>query len=1145
MREHLLALVKLIQKKLYQLHYHYKSMKNNDLPDVFREKYHKAKQFFRIMKTAILLLLCSIQFMYAGNSYSQTARVSIKMKNVQLDKVLTEIEAQTDYLFIYNNKVKAKQQKLSVDVVDKPVNSLLSELFDNTDMTYSMEGNHIIVSIKDVSTQIVQQARSISGTVVDVTGEPLIGVSVAIKGTTVGTLTDIDGKFTLNASDGDVIVVSYIGYESQEVSVGNKTTFNITLKENNIALEEVVVTALGIKRAEKALSYNVQKVSADDLNTVKDANLINSLSGKVAGVNINTSATGIGGATRVVMRGTKSLTKSNNAFYVIDGIPMTNINNGELETNTEYNLQPRGEGISDLNPDDIESMTVLTGPTAAALYGSSAANGAIVITTKKGKAGKPQITISNQTTFSNPMMMPDFQNTYGNMPNTYSSWGPKLENPSSYDPKDYFNTGVSVQTSASLSVGNEKNQTYVSLSHVSADGLLDNNTFGKKTVSFRNTTSFLDDRMTLDAGFTYVEQKDKNMLSSGRYYNPLTSLYTYPRGESEEDLRLYEVFDPSPTRQIMVQNWKWGRQSLDLQNPIWQMNRNLSGNSRRRIMANIGLNYKINDWVSVAGRARVDESIGDYYRKLYASTDNLFAGGENGYYHHQKEEDRQRYADVIATLNKRWNDEYSLFANLGASIYDVQYSSAGSRGPLKEIPNFFSMMEVDPFGANGAPIQKRTRMQEQAIFASVELGWRDMLYLSLTGRNDWASPLAFTESSSFFYPSVGLSGLVHEMVELPKAINFVKVRGSWSSVGSAIPKNISVQTLTYSAAQNGWTNDLIRPLTNLKPERTDSWEVGLTTKFLNNTISLDATYYHSNTKNQTFKVPTPASSGYKYMYIQTGNVQNRGVELTLSYENNWKGFGWHSTLTASYNENKIIELVDNYYDSESGLYFNMDRYSGGGMSNLEFILKKGGTMGDLWVKRDLEMDENGYYKVIPGTDQLKDVGVEKKVGSVLPKWNMGFRNDFSYKGVNLTVLVTARLGGVVASPTQAYLDGLGVSKASADLREAGGIDINNGRINAQSWYETIGMNQVMSHYIYSATNVRLQELSLGYSFPAKWFNNKINLTTSLVGRNLFMIYCKAPFDPELTASTGTFLQGIDYFMQPSLRSLGFNIQVKF
>ncbi|WP_255490564.1 SusC/RagA family TonB-linked outer membrane protein [Dysgonomonas sp. 511] len=1095
------------------------------------------------MRTAILLLLCSIQFMYAGNSYSQSARVSIKMKNVQLDKVLTEIETQTDYLFIYNNKVKAKQQTLSVDVVDKPVSTLLSEIFSNTDLTYSMEGNHIIVSVKDAAgVQTVQQARTITGTVEDVSGEPLIGVSVAVKGTTTGTMTDIDGKFALNVKDGDIIVISYVGYKTKEIAVGNKTTIKVVLDESNVALDEVVVTALGIKRAEKALSYSVQKITSEDLTSVKDANFMNSLAGKVAGVNINSSSAGIGGAVRVVMRGTKSITKDNNALYVIDGVPLRNASRGGLSQNDQYSDQPGGESVSDINPDDIESMTVLTGPTAAALYGSAAANGVIVITTKKGKEGKPQVTVSNQTTFSNPLKMHEFQNTYANMPKVYSSWGAKQENGPGYDPKDFFNTAVTSQTSVSLSVGSQKNQTYVSVSNVIGEGLLDNNDLNKNTLSFRNTTSFLDDKMTLDAGLTYVNQKEKNMLGSGQYFNPLIALYTYPRGESLEDLRLYETYNSAAG--YSKQNWKWGLENLDLQNPLWQMNRNIRATKRQRIMANVNLDYKINDWLSVTGRARVDITAGDYSQKLYASTDTKFAASENGHYTFKEEKETQRYADIIGTINKRLED-FSFFVNAGASTFDQKYSAAGARGPLREIPNFFTLMEVNPFGSNGNMIHDRYRQQTQSIFASAEIGWKDMLYLSLTGRSDWDSALANTEKKYFMYPSVGLSGLVHEMVSLPKAISFLKVRGSWASVGSPIPRNISIESQKYVPNLNGWNYEQIMRIYRFKPERTNSWEIGLNAKFLNNTISVDATYYHSNTKNQTFNIPLSASSGYASMYLQSGNVENKGLELTLAYDNKWGDFAWGSSFTATHNKNKVIELMDNVYNAETNAYYSLDKYTGGGVNNLEFIIKEGGTMGDLWAKNELLLDENGYYHVDPATGSLSSIATEKKVGSVLPKWNLGFRNDFSWKGINLGILVTARLGGIVSSHTQAILDGYGVSKTSADFRDAGGVPVNNGKMDTQTWFQTVGLGQVMSHYIYSATNVRLQELSLGYSLPPEWFNNKVRIKASFVGRNLWMIYCKAPFDPELTASTGTFMQGIDYFMQPSLRSLGFNIQLQF
>ena len=782
---------------------------------------------------------------------------------------------------------------------------------------------------------------------------------------------------------------------------------------------------------------------------------------------------------------------------------------------------------------------MLTGPSAAALYGSSAANGVIVITTKKGKAGRPQISFSNQTTFSSPLKMPEFQTKYGNQPRTYSSWGGVLATPSSYNPQDFFNTAANTQTNASISVGNEKNQTYASLMHVYANGILPNNSYDKHSVTVRNTTSFLQDRMTLDAGFSYVETEDQNMLSAGRYFNPLTSLYTYPRGESVEDLMMFEIYDSNKKR--YVQNWAWSRGALDMQNPLWMMHRNIQNNKRRRSMMNASLTYKVTDWLTLAGRAKADLSVGESSRKLYASTDPLFAGGDNGFFEFTKEEDTHRYGDFIATVNKHW-EQFSLFANVGASISDQLSSIAGARGPL-ELPNFFSLTNTNPYGASGQRLQERKREQEQAVFASVEAGWRGMLYLTATVRNEWHSNPAYTNNLSYCFPSVGLSGLIHEMVKLPSFIDYLKVRASWAEVGSPILWGISY--LTYKWKQGSWSTSATRPIQNLRPKNTTSWEVGLNARLFANSLSLDFTYYKSNTKHQTFLVPLSGSAGYENMYAQTGNVENKGFELSIGYDKTWRDFAWSSSLTLSHNKNKVVELMNNYYDPQTDKYYTLKEYEVASMGGANFIMTEGGTMGDLYAYGDLWLDENGYIYINPNDPKLMVTDERIKLGSVLPDYNAGFRNDFSYKGINLSLLFSARFGGIVVSPTQGFLDGLGVSKASADARDAGGVPINNGRIDAQHYYETVGLGQLLSHYTYSATNVRLQETSIGYTFPKKWMGDRVKLTASLVGRNLWMIYCKAPFDPELTASTGSYLQGIDYFMQPSLRSLGFNVQLKF
>lgn len=675
--------------------------------------------------------------------------------------------------------------------------------------------------------------------------------------------------------------------------------------------------------------------------------------------------------------------------------------------------------------------------------------------------------------------------------------------------------------------------------HVYANGILPNNSYDKHSVTVRNTTSFLQDRMTLDAGFSYVETEDQNMLSAGRYFNPLTSLYTYPRGESVEDLMMFEIYDSNKKR--YVQNWAWSRGALDMQNPLWMMHRNIQNNKRRRSMMNASLTYKVTDWLTLAGRAKADLSVGESSRKLYASTDPLFAGGDNGFFEFTKEEDTHRYGDFIATVNKHW-EQFSLFANVGASISDQLSSIAGARGPL-ELPNFFSLTNTNPYGASGQRLQERKREQEQAVFASVEAGWRGMLYLTATVRNEWHSNLAYTDNLSYCFPSVGLSGLIHEMVKLPSFIDYLKVRASWAEVGSPIPWGISY--LTYKWKQGSWSTSATRPIQNLRPKNTTSWEVGLNARLFANSLSLDFTYYKSNTKHQTFLVPLSGSAGYENMYAQTGNVENKGFELSIGYDKTWRDFAWSSSLTLSHNKNKVVELMNNYYDPQTDKYYTLKEYEVASMGGANFIMTEGGTMGDLYAYGDLWLDENGYIYINPNDPKLMVTDERIKLGSVLPDYNAGFRNDFSYKGINLSLLFSARFGGIVVSPTQGFLDGLGVSKASADARDAGGVPINNGRIDAQHYYETVGLGQLLSHYTYSATNVRLQEMSIGYTFPKKWMGDRVKLTASLVGRNLWMIYCKDPFDPELTASTGSYLQGIDYFMQPSLRSLGFNVQLKF
>lgn len=384
--------------------------------------------------------------------------------------------------------------------------------------SFAGEKSHVADSENLLLNKSLQQSVTIKGNVTDAAGEPLIGVSVLVKGTTNGTITDFDGNFSLSAQKGDILEISYIGYATQSVTITNNQPLKIVLKEDTKVLDEVVVTALGIKREQKALSYNVQQVKNDAFNTVKEANFMSALVGKVAGVTINSSSTGAGGAARVIMRGSKSITKDNNALYVIDGIPMFNANAGGA-SDSRYSTQAGSDGVADLNPDDIESINMLTGPSAAALYGNAAANGVVLINTKKGNVERTSLTVTNNTTFSDVYMMPEMQNRYGNMEGAFESWGGTTTK--RYDPKKFFNTGSNVINTISFSTGTKKNQTYASASTTHSTGIIPNNSYSRYNFSIRNTANFLNDKLTLDLSANYIIQNDKNMTSQGEYFNPI------------------------------------------------------------------------------------------------------------------------------------------------------------------------------------------------------------------------------------------------------------------------------------------------------------------------------------------------------------------------------------------------------------------------------------------------------------------------------------------------------------------------------------------------------------------------------------------------------------------------------------------------
>lgn len=1121
----------------------------------------------RAMKIIVVLLFFCSFSLHAGELFSQNFKVHLSKKTTQLSKIIEEIEKQTDYLFVYNDQIDVKKE-VTVSTNDGEVAQILNEAFKNSNVSYEITGSHIILSQKAQRTSGVTQNKEISGTVTDETGEPLIGATIQLKGTTTGVITDLNGSYKISANTGDVLVFSYVGYENQEFTVGSNTTIHVKMSSDAQQLETVVVTALGIKRSEKALSYNVQQVNADAITTNKDANFINALSGKVAGVNINASSSGVGGVSKVVMRGTKSIMQSSTALYVIDGVPVfSRPKSGG--GGTEFDSQGSTDPMADINPEDIESMSVLTGAAAAALYGSDAANGAIIINTKKGKEGKVSITVNSSVELSSPFVMPRFQTRYGtgkggvlNASPTHS-WGPHLTEARyfGYKPQDdYFQTGIITTESVSFSTGTEKNQTYASAAAVNSKGITPNNKYERYNFAIRNTTSFLDDKMTLDVNASYVRQGDRNTTNQGVYNNPLVGAYLYPRGNDWQEAKTYEVYND--VRKIYTQKWEVGDAGMTMQNPYWINYRNLRQNKKDRYMFGANLSYQILDWLNVSGRVRLDNSNNDFTEKFFATTNTQLTEGSNrGLYGIAKSQDKQLYADFLVSVNKNFGENWNLQANVGGSFTDFRYDELEVRGPIADGSDAFpgeqvgltNMFAVQNLSTNNTKfIQDGWREQYQSVYASAELGYRSTYYLTLTGRNDWPSQLAGPNSKykSFFYPSAGVSLVLSEMMpNLNKNyLSFLKVRASYASVGSAFSRYIANPRPKWNQETGTWSVLTSKPKDDLKPERTKSFEIGLNARFLKN-FELDATYYNARTQDQVFVI----DGGVKYSeaYLQTGGVRNQGIELALSYKNTWKDFTWFSGFTYSMNKNKIIELAKNAYNSATGETINIDYMNIGGLGSTRFILKEGGDMGDLYSIMDLRRDANGAVYIDQNngvhTESIQNINDYIKLGSVSPKGNLAWSNNFSWKNFNLGFMVSARLGGVVFSRTQAILDEYGVSKTSADARDIGYVSVNGlDRVNPESWYTVVaGGTAVPQYYTYSATNVRLQEASIGYTFPKKMLDNVCEIKVSLVGRNLWMIYNKAPFDPESVATTDSFYQGIDYFMMPALRNIGFNLTFKF
>jgi TonB-linked SusC/RagA family outer membrane protein len=1002
----------------------------------------------------------------------------------------------------------------------------------------------------------VAAAGPVTGTVQDETGAALAGVSVAVKGTNVGTQTNVNGKFILNAAPGDVLVFSYIGYLKKEVTIGTGSNYDVALAPNSKGLNEVVVTALGITKSSASLSYDQQTVSGKELEVSKDPSFVNSLQGKVSGLQITQSSSGAGGSTKVVLRGNKSIYSSNNVLYVVDGIPLNPLTTSQPTGVFSYGVDG-GDGISNINPDDIESISVLKGASAAALYGSTAANGVVLITTKKGQAGRTTITLNSTTTFSKAVLVPKLQNEYARgssdttLTSGINSWGAKeASGDQNSDPSDFFQTGVSAINSFDLSTGTEKSQTRVSYANTHETGVEPGNTFDRNNISIRNTSKMLNDKLTLDLSASYIFQNKVDPSATGTYFNPLTSVYLFPRGVDFNQYKNYEQFDP--TRNIDLPNWLVpyndpGAGGDILENPYWVQNRNPITQGLNRLLATVSANYQINSWLNLQGRVNLDKATQTNDQRLFAGSTTLLSGLAGSYLYNSNGQN-QVYSDLLLTANKDLSSDFNINGTLGASIQDNQNSAVGFNGHLGNIDNFFNVSNVTL--ANGNPFTQtnKTESQTQSAFATVDLGYKKYLFLDITGRNDWTSTLAYTTGGySFFYPSIGLSDVLSSMFKMPDFISYSKLRVSYSDVGNGL-HSFTSSPIQYSLGSGFLSPDLVKPLANLKPEITHSFEVGTEWRFLNDHISFDATYYHTNSYNQLFNIATTvASGGFMTQYINGGDIKNEGFEGSLGYHGNIAhNLSWNSTVTFSLNRNKVLAL---YTDNSTGVPNQINTFILSTFDSYGLLAKVGQSFGDIYAK-DFKRDASGNVVTVGGLPQLQDAPAGaadyKDVGNSNPNFLLGWTNSFKFKQLDLAFTVDGRFGGTVVDMTDAYMDSYGVSQASANARNA--TDGSPASIAAvQKYYQIMGgRDGALATYAYSATNVRLREASIGYTFPGSVFNNKISsLRIAFTGRNLFFFYLKAPYDPETSLATDNTLQGVDLFGQPSTRSLGFNVSARF
>ena len=1062
---------------------------------------------------------------------------------------------------------------------------------------------------------VEQSSNSATGIVLDEYGDGLIGASVRLTSDlSKGVSTNVDGEFALaNVKKGSKLLITSVGYRNVEV-VWNGTPLTVQMELDSQTLDEVVVTAMGIKRKESSLTYATQEIKGDDLMKVQDANFVNALNGKVSGVTITQSAGGAGGASKILLRGNKSVMGNNDPLVVVDGIPMTNQVKGTSNWSSGSELgyastSEGGDALSLINPDDIASINVLKGANAAALYGSAAANGVLMITTKKGKEGKISVTVNSSVSWENPLAKPDLQYVYGtrflNDPQgnpigmNIGAWGKKIgtytdaelaydksriTNTAQHHIDNFFETGTTWNNSLAISGGTEKIRNYFSYANSNSQGMMPNNSYNRNTFAFRQNYNLIGGKLKIDLSINYAYAKNANRPGGGTAMNPLYDLYRLP-GNADMNYYRANYMDPNGKWQSTnpieyldgsikksayanlsgpAQNWfyPW---TADNNNPYWITNMNRNTSVEERVYGSGVITYEIIPGLTVTGRLNADRSKMTTITNRYATTQLPSAKEDFGIYGNGRYNSNDWYVDAMASYNNTFNDTYSVSASAGwvghtvkSDVYSqwvqATYFSLSSMHEPPHLVNYFH--PTASYNGNGISASNSSNW-DKGLFFTGQFGYKDMVYLEGSYRVDWYRAFRqFAERGTpdhYGYWSIGANTLVHRYVKMPEFISHLKLRASYSEVGNSIPNQVFAKT-SVNLSTGAAASPVYGYFDNPRPETSKSFEAGFDISLFQSSLNWDLTYYNTDLTNSYFLA---ATTGGKSKPVNTGSIRNQGIETTITYDifagGDWT---WRTGFNLAYNDNKIKKT----FTDEFGQPAMMEQLIANGSIAVRY--QPDGSYGDIYAL-DFVRNEDGSIYIDPNAGvPVKSNNQWAYLGNMNSKWQLGWSNTIRWKELSLYFLINGRLGGKFISLTEAYLDQIGMSQRTADARLAAeasglvwtsadgsvtkpGMYAHGTLVPIEDYYATIGGQRMASEYVYDATNVRLGEISLSYTVRNLFKGAIKGITLSATGRNLFFFYKKAPSDPDIALTTANGLGAFDFFNMPASRSYGINLKLEF